>query len=105
MIKLEKNNYTLSRLAKKSVKFDNDYRKGTVTVSRLDNIRELMTLIKGLFDLSNKAKAEMDDISFDCLCVSDMFNPEMDDIAVGKKIHNICISLIGTLRTENIDIF
>lgn len=102
---MEATNYTLTRLTKKAIKFDTDYRKGTVSVSRLDNIRELMTLIKGLFDLSNKAKAEMDDIAFDCLCVSDMFNPEMDDIAVGKKIHNICIDLIGTLRTENIDIF
>ena len=105
MMKLEKNNYTLTRLVKKAVKFDSDYRKGTVSVYSLDNIRELMTLIEGLFELSNKAKAEMDDISFDCLCVSDMFNPEMDDVAVGKKIHNICISLIGVLREEKIDIF
>lgn len=105
MIRLEKNNYTLSRLAKKAVKFDSDYRKGTVSVSRLDNIRELMTLLEGLFGISDKALSEMDAIAFDCLCVSDMFNPEMDDISVGKKIHNICIDLIRILRTENIDIF
>ena len=104
-MKLEKNNYTMARLAKKAVKFDSDYREGTVTVSTLDNIRELMTLLEGLFDLSNKAKAEMDDIAFDCLTVCDMFNPEMDEIAVGKKIHNIRINLIGTLREEKIDIF
>lgn len=104
-MKMEATNYTMARLAKKAIKFETDYRKGTVSVSRLDNIRELMTLIEGLFDLSNKAKAEMDDISFECLCVSDMFNPEMDEIAVGKKTHNICISLIGVLREENIDIF
>lgn len=102
---MEATNYTLSRLAKKAVKFDSDYRKGTVSVSRLDNIRELMTLIEGLFNISNKAKEEMDAIAFECLCVSDMFNPEMDDVAVGKKIHDICISLIGVLREEKIDIF
>lgn len=105
MIRLEKNNYTLARLAKKAVKFDTDYRKGTVSVSRLDNIRELMTLIEGLFDLSNKARAEMDDISFECLVACDSFNPEMDDEAMDKRIHNICISLIGTLREEKINIF
>ena len=104
-MEMEVTKYTLSRLVKKAVKFDSDYRKGIVSVSRLDNIRELMTLIKGLYVLSDKAKSEIDNIVFDCLCVSDMFNPEMDDIAVGKKIHNICIELIGTLRTENIDIF
>lgn len=104
-MKLEKNSYTMARLAKKAVKFDADYRKGTVSVSRLDNIREFMTLLEGLFDISDKALSEMDAISFECLCVSDMFNPEMDDIAVGNKIHNICIDLIGILRTENIDIF
>lgn len=104
-MKMEATNYTLSRLAKKAVKFDSDYRKGTVSVSSLDNIRELMTLLEGLFELSNKAKSELDDIAFDCLTVCDMFNPEMDEIAVGKKIHNIRISLIGTLREEKIDIF
>lgn len=104
-MKMQATNYTLSRLSKKAIKFEKDLKEGTILVSRLDNIRELMILIEGLFDISNKAKAEMDDIAFDCLCVSDMFNPGMDDIAVGKKIHNICISLIGTLRTENIDIF
>lgn len=104
-MKMQATNYTLSRLTKTAVKFDSDYRKGTVSVSRLDNIRELMTLLEGLFDISDKALSEMDAIAFECLCVIDMFNPEMDDISIGKKIHNICIDLIGILRTENIDIF
>ena len=104
-MKMEATNYTMARLAKKAVKFDSDYRNGTVSVSSLDNIRELMTLLEGLFDLSNKAQEEMDDIAFECLTVCDMFNPEMDDMVVGKKIHNIRIDLIGTLRMEGIDIF
>lgn len=104
-MKMEKTNYTMARLVKTAVKFDNDYKEGTVTVSSLDNIRELMTLLEGLFDISIKAKNELDDIAFECLTVCDMFNPEMDDTVVGKKIHNIRISLIGTLREEKINIF
>lgn len=98
-------NYTLSRLTKKAIKFEKDLKEDTVSVSSLDNIREFMLLIEGLFDLSNKAKAKMEDISFECLVASDHFKPDMDDESMSKRIHNTRISLIGVLREENIDIF
>lgn len=97
-MKMQATNYTLSRLTKTVVKFDSDYRKGTVSVSSLDNIREFMLLIEGLFDISNKAKEGIDDILLDCLLVSDKFKPDMDDESMSKRIHNIRINVIGLLR-------
>lgn len=102
---MEKTNYTLTRLTKKAIKFDRDYKEGTVSVYSLDNIREFMLLIEGLFNISNKAKEGIDDILLDCLLTSDHFKPDMDEEAMSKRIHNIRIDVIGLLREENIDIF
>lgn len=104
-MKMQATNYTLTRLTKKAIKFDSDYKEGTVSVSSLDNIRELMLLIEGLFDISNQAKEGIDDILLDCLLTSDHFKPDMDEEAMSKRIHNIRIDVIGLLREENIDIF
>lgn len=71
---MEATNYTLTRLTKKAIKFNSDYKEGTVSVSSLDNIREFMLLIEGLFDISNKAKEGIDDILLDCLLTSDHFS-------------------------------
>lgn len=35
---MEATNYRMARLVKTAVKFDNDYKEGTVTVSSLDNM-------------------------------------------------------------------
>lgn len=104
-MRMEKTNYTLTRLTKKAIKFDRDYKEGTVSVYSLDNIREFMLLIEGLFNISNKAKEGIDDILLDCLLTSDHFKPDMDEEAMSKRIHNIRIDVIGLLREENIDIF
>lgn len=102
---MEKTNYTLTRLTKKAIKFDRDYKECTVSVYSLDNIREFMLLIEGLFNISNKAKEGIDDILLDCLLTSDHFKPDMDEKAMSKRIHNIRIDVIGLLREEKIDIF
>lgn len=102
---MEATNYTLTRLTKKAIKFDRDYKEGTVSVYSLDNIREFMLLIEGLFNISNEAKEGIDDILLDCLLASDHFKPDMDEEAMAKRIHNIRIDVIGLLREEKIDIF
>lgn len=104
-MKMQATNYTLTRLTKKAIKFEKDLKEGTVSVSSLDNIREFMLLIEGLFDISNKAKEGIDDILLDCLLTSDHFKPCMDEEAMSKRIHNIRIDVIGLLREEKIDIF
>lgn len=72
-MKMQATNYTLTRLTKKAIKFEKDLKEGTVSVSSLDNIREFMLLIEGLFDISNKAKEGIDDILLDRLLASDKF--------------------------------
>ena len=92
-------------LVKSAQVFTKDMNDNATSVKSLDNIRDFIFNVNQVFTPDGATKVSLDDICQRCLVYSDSFKPNVDLVAMAKRINSVRFDVMLELKTAKIDIF
>ena len=98
-----KNN--IVELVKAVNQFQKDWDTNELSVKVLDNVRDVCFYVHQVFELDEKTKESLEEISWAAISIEDSFVPSADDTKLKKRINKIRFDLVLALKTAKIDFF
>lgn len=99
------NAFMIMGLTKRVSQFNDDRKANVVSVTTLDNIREICFHVEHIFELKKETVEGLHDICHKCLVAYDHMTPNFDESDMLKRINAIRFDLLLELKSAKIDIF
>lgn len=99
------NAFLIMGLTRRVSMFNEDRKNNVVSVSTLDNIREICFHVEQIFELKKETIEGLHDICHKCLVAYDHMTPNYDEKDMLKRINAIRFDLLLELKTAKINIF